>query len=83
MRMTATEIQWLLFNELTPTPAGIWKRYFKDTITCKHVRPRYLGKCSSLERYKGVFLHEKIPKIDNKIIDSYAIILSSFFFLAR
>lgn len=31
--MTATEIQWLLFNELTPTPAGIWKRHFKDTIT--------------------------------------------------
>lgn len=31
--MTATEIQWLLFNELIAAPFGIWKKHFKDTTT--------------------------------------------------
>jgi len=54
--MLSTKLQWLLFSELSPTPVRIWKRHCKDIISGKYVRPRYLGKCISLERYKGRLL---------------------------
>lgn len=78
--MTAIKLQQSVFNELSLASLRIWKRHCKDITLWKYVRQRYLGKCISLERYKGfVFSWKKwIPK-EIKIINSYTVILSFFF----